>query len=134
MKRNKSYTCALGCPVEATLDIVGGKWKGVILYHLIGDGVLRFNEIRRRLTGITQRMLTKQLRELEESELIVRTVYPEVPPRVEYRLSERGETLKPVIRALQLWGENYLVEQSQRTKRREKRRGAVVSAAQPATA
>lgn len=110
MKRNKDYTCALGCPVEATLDLVGGKWKGVVLYHLMNDGVLRFNELRRRLTGVTQRMLTKQLRELEESELIIRTVYPEVPPRVEYRLSSRGNSLKPVIRALAVWGENYLVE------------------------
>jgi DNA-binding HxlR family transcriptional regulator len=117
MKRNKDYSCALGCPVEATLDLVGGKWKGVILYHLIKDDVLRFNEMRRRLKGVTQRMLTKQLRELEESELIRRTVYPEVPPRVEYRLSPKGESLKPVIRALQLWGENYLVEHAKRSRK-----------------
>jgi DNA-binding HxlR family transcriptional regulator len=113
MKRNKSYTCALGCPVEATLDLIGGKWKGVVLYHL-SDSVLRFNELRRRLSGITQRMLTRQLRELEESELIIRTVYAEVPPRVEYRLSPKGESLKPVIRTLQIWGENHLVEKAAR--------------------
>jgi DNA-binding HxlR family transcriptional regulator len=111
MKRNKDYTCALGCPVEATLDLIGGKWKGVVLYHL-SDGALRFNELRRRLKGVTQRMLTKQLRELEESGLIIRKVYAEVPPRVEYRLSKAGESLRPVIRALKLWGENYLAEKA----------------------
>lgn len=114
MKRNKEYTCALGCPVEATLDVVGGKWKGVVLYHLMKDDLLRFNELRRRLTGITQRMLTKQLRELEECDLIVRTVYAEVPPRVEYRLSARGKSLRPVILALESWGEAYLVERARR--------------------
>jgi DNA-binding HxlR family transcriptional regulator len=117
MKRNKSYSCALGCPVEATLDLIGGKWKGVVLYHL-ADGMLRFNELRRRLTGVTQRMLTKQLRELEEVGLIVRTVYAEVPPRVEYRLSQRGESLKPVIRVLEMWGENYLVEHAASRRRK----------------
>jgi DNA-binding HxlR family transcriptional regulator len=117
MKRNKSYSCALGCPVEATLDLIGGKWKGVVLYHL-ADGMLRFNELRRRLTGVTQRMLTKQLRELEEVGLIVRTVYAEVPPRVEYRLSPRGESLKPVIRVLEMWGENYLVENAASRRRK----------------
>lgn len=110
MKRGKTYECAAGCPVEATLDLIGGKWKGVVLYHLC-DGVLRFNELRRRLTGVTQRMLTKQLRELEESGLIVRTVYAEVPPRVEYRLSKDGESLRPVIHALEQWGERRLVRQ-----------------------
>ena len=111
MKRNKPYDCAPGCPVEATLDLIGGKWKGVVLYHL-SDEVLRFNEIRRRLSGITQRMLTKQLRELEESGLIVRKVYAEVPPKVEYRLSHKGRTLQPVISALHKWGEAHLAEQS----------------------
>lgn len=115
MKRNKDYTCALGCPVEATLDLVGGKWKAIILYHLMKDRVLRFNEMRRRFTGVTQRVLTHQLRELEECGLILRTAYAEVPPRVEYRLSPQGETLRPVIRALQLWGENYLVERERKT-------------------
>jgi DNA-binding HxlR family transcriptional regulator len=117
MKRNKDYSCAMGCPVEATLDLIDGKWKGVILYHLLKDDVLRFNEMRRRLTGITQRTLTKQLRELEESELITRTVYAEVPPRVEYRLSDKGKSLEKVLRALQQWGEDYLVERSRNKNR-----------------
>jgi DNA-binding HxlR family transcriptional regulator len=111
VKRNKDYTCALGCPVEATLDLIGGKWKAVILYHL-RDQVLRFNELQRRLTGISQRLLTKQLRELEEVGFVTRTVYAEVPPKVEYRLTKKGETLRPVIRALEIWGEDYLVQMS----------------------
>jgi DNA-binding HxlR family transcriptional regulator len=111
VKRNKDYTCALGCPVEATLDLIGGKWKAIILYHL-RDQVLRFNELQRRLTGISQRLLTKQLRELEEVGFVSRTVYAEVPPKVEYRLTKKGETLRPVIRALETWGEDYLVQMS----------------------
>lgn len=103
----RSYDCAAGCPVEATLDVMSGKWKGVILYHLL-DGTLRFGELQRRLSGITQRMLTKQLRELEDSDLLVRTVYPEVPPRVEYRLSVEGRSLEPILRALEAWGERRL--------------------------
>lgn len=96
-----------GCPVEATLTYLDGKWKGVILFHLM-DRTLRFNELRRNLPAITQRMLTKQLRELEESGLISRTVYPVVPPRVEYALTPLGSTLKPVIRALAAWGDEFV--------------------------
>lgn len=103
MKR-KTTTCAEGCPVEAALDLIGGKWKGVILYHLLKDGKLRFNEMQRRLATVTQRMLTKQLRELEESGVITRQVFAEVPPRVEYELSPFGLTLEPIIRALEAWG------------------------------
>lgn len=87
------------------MDLIGGKWKGVILYHLMRDGTLRFNELRRRLTGITQRMLTRQLRELEEDELVLRTVYAEVPPRFEYDLTAAGRSLEPVIVALKAWGD-----------------------------
>lgn len=96
-----------GCPVEATLTYLDGKWKGVILFHLM-DRTLRFNELRRNLPAITQRMLTKQLRELEESGLISRTVYPVVPPHVEYALTPLGSTLKPVIRALAAWGDEFV--------------------------
>ena len=98
-----------GCPVEATLSVIGGKWKGIVLWHLLRDGTLRFNEIRRRVPGVTQRMLTNQLRELEASGIIHREVYREVPPRVEYSLSARGMTLEPVIRALAAWGEAHVV-------------------------
>ena len=107
MKKPKTYDCAVGCPVEATLDVISGKWKGVILFHLL-DGTLRFGELKRRLSDITQRMLTKQLRELEGSGLVLRTVYPEVPPRVEYRLSQEGRSLEPILRALADWGERRL--------------------------
>jgi len=109
MKRldEKNYDCATGCPVEATLDLIDGKWKAVILYHLLGDAV-RFNELGRRLSRITQRMLTRQLRELEAAGLMHREVYAEVPPRVEYSLTSLGRSLEPVIRSLWTWGSTYL--------------------------
>ena len=105
MKRSQ-FDCAPGCPVELTLGLIDGKWKGVILYHL-QDGPLRFGELRRRLPGITQRMLTKQLRALELDALISRAVFAEVPPRVEYALSPSGHSLRPVIDALKAWGEGH---------------------------
>jgi len=104
--RRKDYDCDVGCPVEVTLDLIDGKWKGVILFHLQA-GTCRFGELRRRMPRITQRMLTKQLRALEEDGLITRKVYAEVPPRVEYALSETGEELRPVIDVLYTWGEAY---------------------------
>ena len=103
----KNYDCAAGCPVEATLDLIDGKWKAVILYHLLG-GAVRFNELGRRLSRITQRMLTRQLRELEAAGLIHREVYAEVPPRVEYSLTALGRSLEPVIHSLWTWGSTYL--------------------------
>jgi len=109
--KRRNYDCATGCPVEATLDLIDGKWKGVILFHLMA-GAVRFNELRRRLGAITQRMLTRQLRELEESGLIVRTVYPQVPPKVEYTLSEDGRSLAPVIAALHDWGTGWLARRA----------------------
>lgn len=106
MPRTRRHTgaCSPGCAVEATLRLIDGKWKGVILYHLL-EGTLRFNEIRRRLASVTQRMLTNQLREMEADGLITRTVYAEVPPKVEYSLTERGRSLDPVIRALKTWSD-----------------------------
>ncbi len=106
---HERFDCTPGCPVEGTLALIGGKWKGVILYHLIMGGTLRFNEIRRRLPNVTQRMLTNQLRELEANALIVREVYAQVPPRVDYTLSERGRSLEPVILALKNWGDSNVV-------------------------
>ena len=105
------FDCAAGCPVEATLNLIGGKWKGVILYHLLTGKVLRFNALKRMLPNITQRMLTNQLRELEHDGLVARTIYPEVPPRVEYRLTEHGQTLEPVIAALKAWGDGHIRRQ-----------------------
>lgn len=95
-----------GCAVETTLDLIGGRWKGVVLYRLL-HGKRRFGELRRLLPNCTQRMLTLQLRELEEDGLVSRTVYAEVPPRVEYELTPRGRTLEPVLLALRGWGERY---------------------------
>ena len=109
MPRTRRHTgaCSPGCAVEATLRLIDGKWKGVILYHLL-EGTLRFNEIRRRLASVTQRMLTNQLREMDADGLITRTVYAEVPPKVEYSLTERGRSLEPVIRALKTWGDLHV--------------------------
>ncbi len=111
---HQTFTCAAGCTVEATLNLIGGKWKGVILYRLLTEEVLRFNELRRMLPNITQRMLTNQLRELESDGLIARKVYPEVPPKVEYRLTDYGQTLAPVIRALKAWGDAHVSRSSSR--------------------
>lgn len=101
------YDCNEGCPVEAALEVIGGKWKGVILYHLLSE-TYRFNELRRLMPGVTQKMLTKQLRELEADNLIVRKIYREIPPKVEYSLTDYGKTLGPVILALQAWGGAHL--------------------------
>ena len=98
-----AFDCAEGCSVEAALAVIGGKGKGTILYRLHTDGVLRFNEIRRILPAVSQRTLTAQLRALEADGIIERTVYAQVPPRVEYRLSAYGQTLAPVLAALQAW-------------------------------
>ena len=94
------------CAVEAAIEAIGGKWKGVILYHL--ESTKRFNELNRLLPKITQRMLTKQLRELERDGIVKRTVYAEVPPRVEYDLTDFGRTLQPVLCELEKWGTQYL--------------------------
>ncbi|MFC0216733.1 winged helix-turn-helix transcriptional regulator [Paenibacillus chartarius] len=95
-----------GCPVEYTLDIIGGKWKGVLLYHLI-DGTKRFNEFRKICPSITQRMLTLQLRELEEDGIVCREVFQQVPPKVEYSLTDLGRTLVPIILHMKQWGESF---------------------------
>ncbi|MCX2722738.1 winged helix-turn-helix transcriptional regulator [Roseibium salinum] len=99
-----TYECHPGCSVEAALSLIDGKWKGVILYLLMERQVLRFNEFQKALPDITQRVLTAQLRSLETDGLIERTVYPVVPPKVEYRLTELGASLAPVISALSAWG------------------------------
>src|ERR1700755_3562701 len=105
MKR-RDFSHRPGCAVEATLDLIDGKWKGVILYHL-QSGTQRFGELRRRVPRITQRMLTKQLRALEDDGLVIRKVYAEVPPRVDYRLSEIGESLRPVLDMLKGVGASH---------------------------
>lgn len=95
------------CPVEATIDLIGGKYKAVILWHLT-DGTKRFSEFKRLMPEITEKMLAQQLRDLESDGLITRTVYPVVPPKVEYNLSEFGLTIVPVLQAMCDWGSGYI--------------------------
>ena len=109
---NSDYVAShpAGCTaVTTTLAIIGGKWKILILYHLCA-GTQRFNELRRLLPDITQRMLTLQLRELEDDGIVHREVYPQVPPKVEYSLTEFGATLIPVIEVMDAWGKQYASE------------------------
>ena len=95
------------CPVEATLDLIGGKYKALILWHL-SDGILRFSELRSRIPKATPKMLTQQLRELEAQELVHREVYPVIPPKVEYSLTATGKSLLPILVAMRDWGADYL--------------------------
>jgi DNA-binding HxlR family transcriptional regulator len=95
------------CPVEATLDVIGGKWKALILFWL-KDRVCRFGELRRHIPGVSERMLTQQLRELQEHGIVHRRVYAVVPPRVEYSLTPYGETLRPITELMCAWGVKHL--------------------------
>lgn len=96
------------CPVEATISQIGGKYKAVILYHLLNNELLRFNEIQKQMPQATAKMLSRQLRELETDGLVHREVYPVVPPRTEYSLTERGKTLAPIINEIYDWGRAYM--------------------------
>lgn len=104
---NKKYHC----PVETTMSIIGGKWKCLIIHHLI-DGTKRFNELRRLIPVITQRMLTSQLRELEADHIVNRKVYAEVPPKTEYSLTKLGKTLEPVLWSMHDWGKTVIDDQN----------------------
>ena len=95
------------CPVEATLELIGGKYKALILWHL-AENKLRFNELRKAITSATPKMLTQQLRELESQHLIHREVFPVIPPKVEYSLTETGRSLLPILVAMRDWGAGYL--------------------------
>lgn len=100
---NKEYNCTF----EIAIDLIGGKWKPIIIWHLGTKGTKRFSELRRLLPQITQKMLTQQLRELESDSLIERKVYPQVPPKVEYSLTASGESLMPILEMMCKWGEDY---------------------------
>ena len=104
---NMDECTKINCPVVATLDIIGGKYKALILWHLT-SGVRRFGELRKLIPQATQKMLTQQLRELENDKLIIRTVYPVVPPKVEYKLSDLGTSIKPILDAMRKWGTDYM--------------------------
>lgn len=95
------------CPVATTVDLIGNKWKVLIIRELL-KGTYRFNELHRSIEGISQKVLTENLRKLESDGIIQRTVYAEVPPRVEYSLSELGDNLRPIIAAMRAWGLDYL--------------------------
>ncbi|MCI8301395.1 MAG: helix-turn-helix transcriptional regulator [Oscillospiraceae bacterium] len=94
------------CPVETTLTLISDKWKVLIIRDLL-PGTKRFGELKKSIGSVSQKVLTSQLRQMEESGLLTRTVYPEVPPRVEYTLTELGQSLRPVLDALWSWGNNY---------------------------
>ncbi|GGB59894.1 transcriptional regulator [Lentibacillus populi] len=95
------------CRVEDALSILVGKWKPIILLHLLQEGTKRFSELKRSMPGITQKMLTKQLRELEDEDIIKRVVYPQVPPKVEYSITEYGRSLEPILEAMHEWGTKH---------------------------
>jgi DNA-binding HxlR family transcriptional regulator len=109
---------AYSCPVEATLAVIGGKWKPLILFYLL-DGTRRFNELRRLMPQVTQQMLTLQLRELERDGIVHRHVYAQVPPKVEYSLTEWGRSLDTVLQPMLSWGLQYLERQKDESCARE---------------
>lgn len=113
MKRNKNLNCEgvdkeCGCPIEVSLAVIGGMWKTLIIRELIVGGTRRYSEIHRALKPVTHKMLAQQLRDLENDGVVVRKVYPQVPPKVEYSLSELGRQLIPMMGAMKDWGEQVL--------------------------
>lgn len=103
----KCRNAECNCPVATTLELIGGKYKTLILWHLI-DATLRFGELRKLIPQATPKMLTQQLREMEENNLVIRTVYPVVPPKVEYSLSDLGRSIRPILETMYAWGADYL--------------------------
>lgn len=116
MEVTKESHDKLTCAVESTLEVIGGRWKVLILQELF-QGVKRFGQLHRALHGITQKMLTQQLREMEEDGLIHRQVYLQVPPKVEYSLTPLGESLKPILNAMHEWGTRFLERKMENTAR-----------------
>ncbi|MDR0347234.1 MAG: helix-turn-helix transcriptional regulator [Coriobacteriales bacterium] len=101
----------LNCPVDATIRLIGGKYKALILWHLVGE-TLRFGQLQKLIPQATPKMLTQQLREMEMDKLVIRTVYPVVPPKVEYSLTEFGLSLKPILNAMYQWGAGYMEDKN----------------------
>jgi DNA-binding HxlR family transcriptional regulator len=110
-RMEKRYHSPTDCPITATIDVIGGKWKPIIIFVLL-EGPLRFGEIHRIIPGMALKVLSRQLKELEQDGIVTRTAYPEVPPRVEYALSAKGETLRPVMRLLSAWSTEHLLVHS----------------------
>ncbi|GEN35779.1 MULTISPECIES: winged helix-turn-helix transcriptional regulator [Aneurinibacillus] len=108
------------CEKELTLSVIGGKWKMIILWHLGKSGTKRFSELKALIPGITQKMLVNHLRELEEDQIVHRKVYPVVPPKVEYSLTELGKSLMPVLDAMYEWGKNYMETVMQKQEEKSK--------------
>ncbi len=105
---SRLFSKTFNCEKELTLTIIGGKWKMLIMWHLGKEGTKRFGELKSMMPGITQRMLVSQLRELEEDQIVHRKVYPVVPPKVEYSLTEHGRSLMPILESMDEWGKNYM--------------------------
>lgn len=108
------------CKVDDALGILVGKWKPLILLHLLQSGTNRFSELKRILPGITQKMLTQQLRELEEEDIISRKVYPQVPPKVEYSITEYGRSLEPVLDVMHEWGTKHTLHKLNKLQNKNK--------------
>lgn len=108
------------CPVTATMKVLGGKWKPILINAIYFTSPARFGELKRNVVGITQSMLTQQLRELEDDGIISRKIYAEIPPKVEYTLTEFGLTLSPVIQTLAKWGEEYMLKKQNSSRNRKK--------------
>ena len=107
--RNNKVSCNhYRCDIELTLEVIGGKWKALLLWELHLNSVIRFNEFRRLIPEITQKMLSQQLKDLESNQIITKKIYPQVPPMVEYRLTELGEKLIPILDSMDKWGKNYV--------------------------
>lgn len=115
MKRQHKMKCADGgCPIEVSLEVIGGMWKTLIIRELM-EGIRRYNELHKALSPVTHKMLAQQLRELEHDGVILRKVYPQVPPKVEYSLSGLGKDLIPLMGAMKKWGERILKHRESQT-------------------
>lgn len=108
----KKYKNANECPITIFMDKIGGKWKPVIVWLLLKNGTMRFNELDKAMSGITQKMLSQQLKSLEEENIISRTSYPVVPPKVEYSLTEKGNTLSELLEGIMKWSNLNLIKKN----------------------